>query len=165
MRRLLLSPALLFLVAAAPAFARSSQDHVTVGQNITIAEGESSGDIACIFCSVRVHGNVKGDIAVLFGSVSVDSDQKISGDVAMLGGDLNLAEESQVGGDVAIAGGHAYMAEGAVIRGSSSILPGKIWLLLPFLPLIALAGIIWLIVYLVQRNRYRVPMYPNGRGY
>jgi hypothetical protein len=25
-------------------------------------------------------------------------------------------------------------------------------------------GIIWLIVYLVRRNRYEFPVYPDGRG-
>lgn len=165
MRRLLLLAApLLMLTTVAPAFARSSQSRATVGHDITVAEGETAGDIACVFCSVHIHGDVKGDVAVMFGTVSVDSDQQISGDVAILGGDLSLAEESQVGGDVAIAAGQAYMAEGAMIRGSRSILPGRIWLLLPFTPLLVLAGVIWLIVYLMQRNRYRFPAYPNGRG-
>jgi hypothetical protein len=164
MRRLLLAHALFLLAAIAPSFARADQDRVSFGNDITVAEGESAGDIACAFCSVRVHGNVKGDVAILFGTISVDDNQAISGDVAILGGDLNLHNEAQVGGDVAIAAGNANLASGAAIRGDRRVLPGRIWLLLPFAPILILVGIIWLIVYLVQRNRYQFPVYPNGRG-
>jgi len=105
-----------------------------------------------------------GDVAVLGGSITVDPDHSISGDVAILGGDLNLGDESQVGGDVAIAAGSANLAPGAMIHGSRTILPGRFWLIVPFAPLLILIGIIWLIVYLVRRNRYQFPVYPNGRG-
>ena len=103
MPKLLLAAALL-LVAATP-FARADQDRVSFGSDITVAEGETAGDIACAFCSVHVHGDVKGDVVVLFGSVTVDPTHTISGDVAILGGDLNLADETEVGGDVAVIGG------------------------------------------------------------
>jgi hypothetical protein len=165
MRRLLLAHALFLLAAiAAPTFARADQDRVSFGNDITVAEGESAGDIACAFCSVRVHGNVKGDVAILFGTISVDDNQAISGDVAILGGDLDLHDQAEVGGNVAIAAGNANLAPGAAIRGDRMVLPGRLWLLLPFAPILILVGIIWLIVYLVQRNRYQFPAYPNGRG-
>jgi hypothetical protein len=163
MPKLLLAAALLLLVALAP-FARADQDHATFGNDITIAEGQSAGDIACAFCSVHIHGDVKGDVAVLFGNVSVDANHSISGDVAILGGDLNLADQAEVGGDVAIAAGNAYLASDATIRGDHTVLPGRFWLLAPFAPLLILIGIIWLIAYLVRRNRYEFPAYPNGRG-
>jgi hypothetical protein len=164
MRRLLLAPVLL-LIAVAPAFARSGHDRATVGGDVTVAEGQNSGDIACVFCTVRLHGDVHGDVAVVLGRVELDGSHEITGDVAIVGGDLNLGEESQVKGDVALVAGRANMAPSAIIRGKSSILPSKLWLLVPLLPLFVLAGIIWLIVYLVRRNRYRYPAYPNGRGF
>jgi hypothetical protein len=163
MRRLYLTHALLFLAAIAPTFARADDGRVSFGNDITVREGESSGDIACAFCTVRVHGSVKGDVAVLFGSVTVDDNQSISGDVAILGGDLELHGESRVGGDVAIAAGSANLSEGATIRGDRTVLPGRLWLLIPFAPILILVGIIWLIVYLVRRNRYPYPVYPQGR--
>jgi hypothetical protein len=163
MRRLFLAAALL-LTAATPAFASSPQDRASFGGDITIADGETAGDIACAFCSVHIHGDVRGDVAVLFGNVTVDAGHGISGDVAALGGDLNLGEGAEVGGDVAIAAGDANLASGAMIHGSQTVLPGRFWLILPFAPLLILAGIIWLIVYLVRRNRYQFPVYPNGRG-
>ena len=61
-RKVLLAAAL--LLPAASAFATTTQDHVSVGQDISIAEGETASDIACAFCTVHVHGDVKGDIAV-----------------------------------------------------------------------------------------------------
>jgi hypothetical protein len=163
MPRILLAATLL-LLATTSAFARSSDDRASVGSDITVTEGETANDIACAFCSVRIHGNVKGDVAVLFGSITLDSNHSISGDVAILGGDLNMGEESAVGGDVAVAAGNANLASGAMIHGSRNVLPGAFWLLIPLAPLLILIGIIWLIVYLVRRNRYQFPVYPNGRG-
>lgn len=164
MSRLFLAVALL-LASAVPCFAKSSEDRASVGSDITIAEGETAGDVACVFCVVRVHGDVRGDVAVLFGKVEVDAGHGISGDMAALGGDLNLGEGATVGGDVAIAAGDANLAQGAMIHGSRTVLPGRIWLLLPFAPLLILIGVIWLIVYLVRRSRYQFPMYPQGRGF
>ena len=164
MRRWLLAVAVL-LVITLPAFAKSSDDRASFGNDITIAEGETAGDIACVFCFVHIHGDVKGDIAVMFGKVEVDAGRSISGDVAALGADLNLGPEATVGGDIAIAAGDANLASGAMVHGSSMVLPSRMWLLLPFAPLLILIGLIWLIVYLVRRNRYQFPAYPQGRGF
>src|SRR3984893_3662549 len=130
MRRLLLAVGLL-LAATLPAFAKGSEDRASVGNDITIAEGETAGDVACVFCFVHVHGDVRGDVAVLFGKVEVDPGHKIGGDLAALGADMNLGEGAMVGGDVAIAAGDANVAPGAMIHGSRLVLPGRIWLLIP----------------------------------
>jgi hypothetical protein len=164
MRRLLFAVALLF-VSNLHAFARSDNDRASVGNDITVAEGETAGDIACVFCTVRVHGDVGGDIAVMFGNVVVDPGRNVSGDVASLGADVNLGEGATVGGDVAILGGDANLAPGATIHGSRSIRPDRLWLVLPFAPLLILIGVIWLIVYIIRRNRYQFPAYPQGRGF
>ena len=164
MRKLLLAVGLV-LVFAVPAFAKGSEDRASVGGNITIEEGETAGDVACLFCSVHVHGDVRGDVAVMFGKIDVDPGHKVGGDLAALGGDLNLGEGATVGGDVAIAGGDANLAPGAMIHGSRTVLPSRMWLLLPFAPLLILIGLIWLIVYFVRRNRYQFPAYPRGRGF
>jgi hypothetical protein len=163
MPKLLLAAALL-LIAATP-FARADQNRVSLGRDISVAEGETAGDLVCIFCSVHVHGDVKGDIVALLGSVTVDPTHAISGDLVVIGGDLDLADETEVGGDVAVIAGDANLASTAAIHGDRSILPGRLWLLVPFTPLLLLIGIIWLIVYLVRRNRYEFPAYPNGRGF
>ena len=164
MRRLPLAVALLLFVAM-PAFARSSEDRAGFGNDITIAEGETAEDIACMFCDVHVHGEVKGDVAVMFGKVDVDPGRSIAGDVAMLGADLNLGPGSTVGGDLAMAAGDVNTGPGAMVHGSSAVFPSRIWLLLPFAPLLILIGIIWLIVYIIRRNSYQFPAYPHGRGF
>jgi hypothetical protein len=162
MPKFLLAAALLLLITTP--FARADQDRASFGDDINVAQGESAGDVACAFCSVHVHGDVKGDVAVLFGSVTVDSTHSINGNVAILGGDLNLAEDTEVGGNVAIAAGSLHVAPDAVIHGDRTILPGHLWLVVTFAPLLILIGIIWLIVYLVRRNRYQFPAYPQGPG-
>jgi len=164
MRRGLVGVALLFLITM-PAFGRSNDDRVTFGNDITVAEGDTAGDIACMFCRVHVHGDVRGDIAVMFGKVEVDAGRSISGDVAAFGADLDLGEGATIGGDVAIAAGDVATAPGAMVHGSSMVLPGRAWLLLPFAPLLILIGVVWLIVYFVRRNRYQFPVYPQGRGF
>jgi hypothetical protein len=165
MRRQLLSVALLLtILTPLTAFAKGDNDRSSVGSDITINEGETVGDVACVFCSVQIHGDVTGDVAVVFGSLKVDSDRKIKGDIAVVGGDLSLGEGAEVGGDVSVIAGDANLAEGAIIHGSRTVMPGRLWLLVPFAPLLILIGIIWLIVYLVRRRRYQFPVYPQGRG-
>ena len=164
MRRLLVA-FVLMVIAGTPAFARSSEDRVGVGTDITIADGETAGDIACAFCTVHVHGQVKGDIATFLGSVMVDAGRSIDGDVASLGGDLEMGQDATVGGDVAIAAGDVKLGDGASIHGEQKVFPGRFWLLLPFAPLLIFVGFIWLIVYIVRRNRYQYPVYPGGRGF
>jgi hypothetical protein len=163
MRRVFLAVAL--LATTLPAFAKSDNDRASFGSDITVAEGETVGDIACMFCDVRIHGDVRGDIAVMFGRVEVDPGHSISGDVAALGADLVLGEGAAIGGDVALAAGDANVADGATIHGSRMVLPSRLWLLLPLAPFLILIGVIWLIVYIVQRNRYQFPAYPQGRGF
>lgn len=162
MSRSLLAVALLLLVITPAALA--DQNRASFGSDITVSEGEDAGNVACAFCSIYVHGEVRGNAAVFFGNIRVDSSRGIAGNVAMLGGDLDLASDAQVGGNVAIAGGNTNLAPSAEIHGNRAVLPGRLWALIPFAPLFILIGIIWLIVYLVRRNRYQFPVYPNGRG-
>lgn len=153
MRPSILVTMFLPLLLVAPAFA--DQSRVSVGRNIIVHEGETVGDLVCAFCSVRVHGEVEGDIAVLFGSLTVDRDRSVSGDVAVLGGDLSVGEDSVIGGDVTVAAGEAALATDATIRGSRSVFLGRSWLLLPLAPLLIVGGILWLILVVIQRIRYR----------
>lgn len=163
--RLLLA-AVLVLLLPSSAFARhtSSNDRASFGSDITVAEGETVGDVACAFCAVHIHGDVSGDVAVAFGSVTLDPGRTISGDTAIAAGDLNLGEGSTVHGDLAIMGGEAHFGDGSAVQGAQSIMPRPLGMLILLSPLLILAGIIWLIVYFVRRNRYHFPAYPQGRG-
>ena len=159
MNRMFLAAALLFY-AAAPALAQSQQNRASVGDDITISAGDYVTEVACVFCSVHIHGDVKGNVAVVFGSVLLDAGHTIGGNVAVVGGDLNMGAGAEVGGNVAIVAGDTNLAPGTEIHGSQAVLPSHAWLLVPLAPLLILIGIVWLIVYLVRRNRYPYPVYP-----
>jgi len=159
--------ALLLVLFATTAFAkekRNGNDRASFGSDITVSEEETAGDIACAFCSVHLRGNVSGDVAVAFGHVIVEPGRTIAGDTAILEGDLHLGEGSSVNGDLAILAGTDRLAEGATIHGSRAVIPQPLGTLILLSPLLFLIGIIWLIVYLVRRNRYRFPVYPQGKG-
>jgi hypothetical protein len=127
-----------------------------IGRDVVIAAGETAGDIGCVFCSVHVHGDVNGNVGVTFGDLELDPGHQISGNVGVMGGRVLLGDGSRVGGNMGIVG-WLREGDGVTVGGSRGVLPGEI-LLVPFL---LLAGAIWLVVYLVRRNRYR-PVYPPG---
>jgi len=151
------------VASTAPVYAES--DHVSVGHDLTVADGETADDLVCVLCSVRVHGEVKGDVVAILGSVSVDSGRSIAGDVVTVGGDTSLGRGSAVNGDLVVVAGDLNSGQGASVGGDRSVVSGRGWLLLPLAPLLVLAGVIWLIVWMVRRGRYRFPMYPQGRGF
>jgi hypothetical protein len=125
--------------AAAPAFA--SEDRVSIGNDVVVADGTAMHDVVCILCSVRVHGTVEGDVVTVLGSVAV-----VNGDVAVVAGDLQRGADASVHGD-------------------TNVEAGRGWLLLPFAPILILIGIVWLIVWFAGRRRYTFPVYPQGRGF
>ena len=138
MQRLLFAAVLLLFVST-PAFAKGSgNDRVSIGSEITVAEGETAGDLVCVFCSIRVHGDVSGDVVAILGSVTVDAGRGIHGDIAVIGGDLDLGEGASIGGDVSVVAGDANLASGATIHGSRTIFPGRFWLLLPLIHFVLL---------------------------
>jgi len=151
------------MAAAPPAFAEA--DHISVGHDVTVADGDSADDVVCVLCSVRVRGEVKGDVVAVLGNVSVDSGRAVRGDVVTVGGYTSLGSGAVVNGDLVVVGGDLESGEGATVSGDRNIVSGRGWLLLPFAPLLVLAGVIWLIVWMVRRRRYTFPMYPQGRGF
>jgi hypothetical protein len=139
----------------APA-ARADKAAGQIGRDIVVAEGETVGDLGCVFCNVHVHGTVHGNVGVTFGNVEVDAGREIAGNIGVMGGTVRLGDGSRVGGNLGVIG-WLHAGDGATVGGSRGVVPGEI-LLLPFA---LLAGVIWLIVYMVRRSRYR-PVYPPG---
>lgn len=146
------------LIALCAPAARADDNNASLGHDIVVHEGETSGDIACAFCNVRIHGDVHGDVAIAFGTLTVDPDHEITGDVAVLHGDVTLRESAHINGDASIIGA-LHEDDGAGIHGSRNVITLWLWPIIPLAPLLVFVGIIWLIVHLVRRNRYR-PMYP-----
>ena len=140
-------------------------DRVSVGETIDIGDGDAASNVVCAFCTVRVHGPVRGDLVTFFGQVLVDDGQTISGDAVVFGGKLALANESRIDGQLVLFGANLEQASSAAINGERVVLAGNGWLLVALLPLLLPIGLIWLVVHLVRRNRYRFPAYPGGRRY
>ena len=149
--RLILLAVLVALFSAAPAFA--DQDRVSFGGDIVVDDGATAEDVVCVFCNVKVHGEVHGDVVAILGDVQVDQERRISGDLVAIGGDVGLGEQSAIGGDAVVLAGDLDAASGAVVHGDRVVQSGRAWLLLALAPLMILAGIVWLAVYLVQRRR------------
>lgn len=154
---------LLTLAASNPAFAKD--DRVSFGSDIVVTSGSTAGDLVCLFCNIRVHGDVRGNVVAVLGSVSVEDQRSISGDLVTVGGDTTLGSEATVHGDLAVVAGDLTRGDGASVGGEVSVVQGRGWLLVPLAPLAIFIGIIWMVVWLTRRTRYRFPMYPQGRGF
>jgi hypothetical protein len=154
---------LLLAVVLVIALLRSSNhgggnDRVAIFSPIDIAEGDTVGDVACAFCSVNIHGDVHGDIAVIFGTVTADPNRTISGDVAILFGRLFLGDNDHIGGDLAAALTTTEIPSSATVSGDRSVMKSGFGLAVLAGPVLILAGIIGLVIFLVRRNRYPYPV-------
>ena len=155
MRIVLLALILTLSFSTAALAQKTDEDRVEFGHNITVAAGQSVGDISCFNCSVYVRGRVNGDIAVFGGRVVVEG--SVKSDVAVFWGTLRLEDGAQVGGDVAVFGGAIRRAPTAAVHGEV-VSFGRGWVLLPVLVSVAIVWlIVALVVWLVTRNR-RAPV-------
>ena len=126
------------LMASQPMHAESDKDgdRSSVGGDIVIQKGETARNVACVACSVYVHGVVDGKVAVVMGDVVVDG---------------------VVNEKVAIVMGGTEVDGGTVEGRSVNVPKGPIVLALLF-PFLMLALLIWFIVWIVRRSRS--PRYP-----
>ncbi len=136
----------------------SGHDRVALFSTVNIEQGQTAGDVACAFCTVNIRGDVKGDVAVLFGTVSADPDRTISGDVALLFSTLRLGNNDRINGDLAAALSTTDIPSSASVGGDRAVFTSGFGLALLAGPVLILAGIIGLIIFLVRRNRYPYPV-------
>ncbi len=144
---------LLLLGLARPAPAQ--EDQVGFARTITVAPGETRGDIACMRCSVYVRGTVKGDIAAIDGRVVIEG--TVTGDTALVWGDIRLGDAAHVGGDIAVFGGVVKRSPTATLRGDVAEFTRKQAMAGIFFSLagclIFFALLVWLVVWLIRRGR------------
>jgi hypothetical protein len=139
------------LLLTAPLLHATDGDRVQFGQTITVEEGETTGDLVCIGCSIRMEGTC-GDVVAIGGSVTIDGDAR--GDVVAIGGAAHLGENASVDGDLTTIGGRLWRHPNATVKGSVAAQSGALVLLvLVLVPLIPVVLIVALIVWLVNRNR------------
>jgi len=154
-----LSFTLFLLLAAVPlATANSDPEYTQFGHDIHIGPDQQAGDLTCIGCSIYIMGQVSGDVTAVGGSVVMEGDGSIGGDVTTVIGDIRLNGTSKVGGDLAAVGGALRRQPGATVGGDVTALEGRGWVwLIVGPPILLLAGLIWLIVWLLERRRRPQP--------
>ena len=144
----------LLVAPRARAFAshdKGGDDRVGVFSQLVVTEERPAGDVACLFCTVRVDGDVHGDVAVLFGTVVISDGRTISGDVATLFSSLVVGEGSRMNGDLATMFGSASLAETAHVGGDRALLASGLGMTVLLAPLLITIGLIWLLVWVVRR--------------
>jgi len=159
--RLLCLPLCLMACSLVASAATAAHDRTQFGREITVNAGEQVSEVTCFGCSVHIRGRVSGDVTTFGGSVVVEGDGEIGGDTTIFAGDLRLDAGSKVK-DLTLFGGRLRRDPSATVGGDVTTFAGgaALWLFIMFgLPLLMLAALIALIVWLVRRfRRPAVPM-------
>lgn len=123
---LILLLALLFVpTASAHAQTPNGGDVFLLGQNYTLASGETlDGSLAVVGGNVTIEegATVNGDVVVVGGNLTIKGD--VNGDAAIIGG--NLSVSAKIDGDVVIVGGQAVLTETAVVDGNVATIGGQL---------------------------------------
>jgi hypothetical protein len=149
----------LLLACVAPrASAKSNSEYTQFGHDIRIGANQKTNDLTCINCSIYVHGQVAGDVTAIHGNVVIDGDASVAGDVTAVLGDVRVDKGTKVAGDLTAVGGKVSRQPEATVAGDVTSLEGQswFWLILGF-PVVLVAAIIALIVWLVQRSKTPAP--------
>ena len=152
---------LAFVVStSAASLADDTHDRTQFGHNITVNAGEEVTEVTCFGCSVHVRGHVAGDVTTFAGNVIVEDGGEIDSDLTTFGGEVRLEKGSQVSAGVTVFGGSLRRDPEAKIEGDVTTFNGRYWLFLIFgMPVVVLAGIVLLIVWIVRRlTRTGVPV-------
>jgi hypothetical protein len=130
----------------------NAHDRTQFGSDINVGPNDTTGEITCFGCSVRVRGHVTGDVTVFAGSVVVEDGGEVAGDLTDFGSGVRLAKDAKVDGDVTVFGGPVRRDATASIGGDVTNFSGGIWMFLIFgLPLVIFGAIIALIVWVIRR--------------
>jgi hypothetical protein len=80
-------------------------------ETLVIEQGQTTGEVTCIFCSVVVRGTVDGDAVAVWGSVDVEG--TVRGEVVAVGGSVHLHPDSHVTDDATAVAGRVLRDKGA----------------------------------------------------
>jgi len=163
MRRILLCTVLSLVASAAlpsnVASAQQAPDRVQIGRDIVIPAGERAGDVVCVACSIRIHGQAAGSVVAVAGSIILGQGAEVGEDTVTVVGDIRLQSGTRVGGGVTAVAGAVIRDPQATIAGDVVAMGGAGWMLLiVLLPLLFFGGIIALIIWLIQRSRRAAPV-------
>lgn len=150
--------------------ARAAQDMVQFGSTIEVPKDGSIHDAVCFFCSVNVHGTVRGDTVVFFGNVRIDgqtdhdvvvffgdvdaaANTSIAHNVVNFFGRVRLGENATIGQDTVVMFGSLETAESASIGGNRVVQPGVVFWV-PFLVIVL--GVYFIVHEVRGRRRMRM---------
>jgi len=136
-------------------------------QDIVIQSGETTGDLICYFCSIRVRGTVKGDAIAIGGGIEIDG--TVVGDAVAAGGGIRLGPGAKVGGDAVAAGGRLERGPQASVGGEAEsewwfYVPGQRQLFLPCILLYAAVSLGLVLVSSLVLRRRRVAVLADTIG-
>lgn len=134
MKKILLLAAGTFLLSPLPAGARPLEDQVQFGKDIVVEAHGDNADLVCFYCSIRVHGGLKGDAVTIGGGIEIDG--TVDGDAVAAGGGIRLAPNSKVTGEAFSVGGPLERGAQASVAGDTEAaawvyIPGQRQLFLP----------------------------------
>jgi hypothetical protein len=158
-------------LAAASTPARAEEDAVEFFHNIEVTQDAPVGDAVCFFCNVQVDGKVNGDVVVFFGNVHLNGEahgdvvkffgdvtaadnSSVGGDLVSFFGDVRLGENVSVGQDLTCIFGRIRSANSAMVHGDRVDIPGMVL----YLPVFAIALVVWVIIHEVREQRRRQMM-------
>ena len=126
-------------------------------QTLVVEQGDTSGEVTCIFCSVTVRGAVDGDAVAIWGNVDVQG--TVRGDATAIAGSVQLRSGSHVAVDATAVAGKVTREAGCIVDGEVDSLwyffvPGQRDLLIGGLPIFfALHVICVFLVFVILRAR------------
>ncbi len=124
--KLLLLVALGQILLPSKVFADGPPEYVRFARDIIVERGETTGDLVCLWCSIRLGGRSEGDVVAVGGSVEADGD--IAGDSVAVGGYIRLGPGVHVAGDAVALGGYLERGPGSSVAGDPVSVP---WFYMP----------------------------------
>jgi hypothetical protein len=114
-----------FIGAGAAQNRRRPEERVRYLRELVVQPGETTGEVTCIACSIRVYGTVMGDATTVGGEVKVDG--TVTGDATAVGGAVRLGPLARVEGDADSLGGPVVRDAHAVVGGDVEAHPWMYW--------------------------------------
>lgn len=141
---------------SAPLAARAEgRDIVEFGSDIVVHEGEEAHDVVCFLCSIQVDGTVNGDMVAFLGNIHVRGHAER--DAVTFLGNISLGDNASIDRDVVVFAGKLRTGAGSSIGNDRVVFP----MFLVILPLLFVAGFLWLIIRAIRALAYRSrPVYP-----
>jgi len=111
MKAIWTTAAALLLAAQATAGAQSityprwSTTAVRIGQDYTLAPGDTARQVTVLFGDATIGGRVDGDVVVILGTARLSGSADVDGSLVVVGGSATVAEGAQIHRDLVVWGG------------------------------------------------------------